>query len=328
MVSNAQYDVLVLGEVLVELSSPHSLSEGRDFKLSFSGDALNGAAAAAQAGASVGIVTRVAQDELGDALVNRVAELGIATDLIQRVPGQHGVYFVMQDPGGTHDFVYVRRGSAAAGLGPGDLPEREIAAARSLLVGGIACAISDSCAAAVERAATLVSDAGGLVLYDPNFRRRLTSPEEGAAALQRVAPLASVITPSCPADTEPLLGTDDPATAAARCRELGAAAVAVTCGEDGVYADLGDGPVHLPPMRARSVVDTTGAGDVLAGTTAARLALGDPLLEALHLGMAAATLSLSGAGGTGRLATLVQSRELARRRPPLQTAAGSPNPTA
>ena len=109
--------------------------------------------------------------------------------------------------------------------------------------------------------------------------------------------------------------------------------MAVTCGEDGVLADLGDGP--LAPAAAcapRSVVDTTGAGDVLAGTTAARLALGDPLLEALHLGMAAATLSLAGAGGTGRLATLVQSRELA----PAPRAAGrrfrprsgSPKPTA
>ena len=64
--------------------------------------------------------------------------------------------------------------------------------------------------------------------------------------------------PSCPGDTGPLLGTDDPATAATRCREPGAAAVAVTCGEDGVLADLGDGATHLPPMLARSVVDTTG----------------------------------------------------------------------
>jgi 2-dehydro-3-deoxygluconokinase len=76
-------------------------------------------------------------------------------------------------------------------------------------------------------------------------------------------------------------------------------------------------------MHARSVVDTTGAGDVLAGTAAARLALGDPLLEALRLGMAAATLSLAGAGGTGRLATLVQSREPARRRPPRRVPAAA-----
>ena len=309
MTDGRPYDVLVLGEVLVELSSPHSLSEGRDFKLSFSGDALNAAAAAAQAGASVGIVTRVAQDELGDALVNRVAELGIATDLIQRVPGQHGVYFVMQDPGGTHDFVYVRRGSAAAGLGPDDLPEAEISAARSLLVGGIACAISESCCAAVERAATLVSEAGGTVLYDPNFRRRLTSPEEGAAALRRVAPLASVITPSCPADTEPLLGTGDPEAAAAACLELGAKAAVVTRGGEGAVIDRGDGPVVLPPAPAPEIVDATGAGDVLAGTIVARLALGDDLETAARLGASAAALSLSGQGGTGHLPALEAARD-------------------
>jgi 2-dehydro-3-deoxygluconokinase len=152
------------------------------------------------------------------------------------------------------------------------------------------------------------------VVYDPNFRERLTTAEAARAALRRVAPYAALVTPSCPADTTALLGTDDPAEAAARCRELGAAAVAVTCGEAGVLADFGDGPVRLAPLSAPSVVDTTGAGDVLAGTTAARLALGDRLPDALRLGMAAATLSLAGAGGTGRLATLDQSRELARAR--------------
>ena len=303
------YDVVVLGEVLVELSSPHPLSEARDFKLSFSGDALNAAAAAAHAGASVGLVTHVADDELGDALVNRVAELGIATDLIRRVPGQHGVYFVMQDPDGAHDFVYVRRGSAASKLGPRELPDAELAAARSLLVSGIACAISESSAAAVERAANVVSEAGGLVLYDPNFRRRLTTPDEGAATLRRIAPLASVVTPSCPADTKPLLGTDDPAEAAAACLSLGAGAAVVTRGGEGAVLDRGDGPVPVPPASAPEIVDATGAGDVLAGTIAARLALGDDLDVAARLGVSAAALSLAGQGGTGHLAPLHATRD-------------------
>jgi len=62
---------------------------------------------------------------------------------------------------------------------------------------------------------------GPRVVYDPNFRARLTSPAAARDALRRVAPNAALVTPSCPDDTVELLGTDDPATAAAAVRELG-----------------------------------------------------------------------------------------------------------
>jgi len=315
---SGRLDVLVLGEVLVELASPVPLAEADELRLSFSGDALNAAAAAAAAGASVGLVTAVGDDELGERIIRFAHERGIDTTYVDRRPEPNGIYFASADPGGAREFVYVRRGSAASTVGPDHVLRAPLAAAGALVVGGITQALSPSCAEAVSAAVATVGAAGGRVVYDPNFRERLTTPAAAREALSGVAPHAALVLPSCPGDTGPLLGTDDPETAAARCRELGAAAVAVTCGEHGVLADLGDGPVQLPSMYARSVVDTTGAGDVLAGTTAARLALGDPLREALRLGMAAATLSLAGAGGTGRLASLGQSRELT------QAGAGSP----
>jgi 2-dehydro-3-deoxygluconokinase len=54
----------------------------------------------------------------------------------------------------------------------------------------------------------------------------------------------------------------------------------------------------------------TGAGDVLVGTTAARLALGDNPHRALATGVAAASLSVSGTGGTGYLPRLEESLAL------------------
>ena len=51
--------------------------------------------------------------------------------------------------------------------------------------------------------------------------------------------------------------------------------------------------------RVAAVVDQTGAGDVLAGTVAAWIALGDGLLRAVRIGVAAAALSVQGLGGTG-----------------------------
>ena len=295
MPSSKTPDVMVLGEVLVELTAPVPLREAETLRLSCSGDALNAAAAAAEAGASVALLTAVGDDELGDRILSFIAARGIDTTWITRRPEPNGVYFA----GADGEFVYVRRGSAASTIGPRDVSEAPVAEAGAVIVSGITQALSDSCAAAVDAA---VAAAGGHVIYDPNFRGRLTTAQAARAALERVAPHAALVTPSCPDDTEALLGTTDPAAAAAALRSLGAGAVAVTTGASGLHLDAGDGVRMLTPEPVSRVVDTTGAGDVLAGTAAARLALGDDLLDALRAGVAAAGRSLGGPGGTGWLA--------------------------
>jgi 2-dehydro-3-deoxygluconokinase len=283
-------DVLVLGEVLVELTAPVPLREADRLRLSCSGDALNAAAAAAAAGASVALVCVVGDDELGERIIEFAGARGIDTSYVRRAPEPNGVYFA----GADGDFVYARRGSAGSTLGPEDVAR--VPPARALVVSGITQALSASCAAAVDAA---VAAADGWVVYDPNFRARLTTPGEARAALERVAPHASLVTPSCPDDTRALLGTADPVVAAGRLRELGAGAVAVTLGAGGLYVEPGS--VELPPAPAQAVVDATGAGDVLAGTTAAQLARSADLVTALRRATAAAARSLGSPGGTGWL---------------------------
>src|ERR1700741_2638598 len=86
-------DVLVLGEVLVELTAPEPLREAETLRLSFSGDALNAAAAVAAAGATVGVVTAGGDDELGERLIEFVRSRGIDTTYVVRRPDPNGVYF-------------------------------------------------------------------------------------------------------------------------------------------------------------------------------------------------------------------------------------------
>lgn len=298
------YDVLVLGEVLVELSTAGPLRSGTDLRLGFSGDALNVAAAAAAAGARTGLLARVADDELADGLYERVAELCVDTALLRRVPGQHGVYLVTADPGGSREFVYVRRGSAGSTLQPEDLDRVDVAGAGAVVASGITCALSAPAMATVLIAARRATR----FVYDPNLRLRLTTADEARSVLRELAPHAALVTPAAPVETRLLLGTEDAAAAAVACRELGAAAAAVTCGPHGALVDTGDGPRLLPGVPPARLVDQTGAGDVFVGTVAARLVAGDPLELAAALGCAAASLSLSGQGGTGHVPTLEEAR--------------------
>lgn len=123
----SDYDVVLIGEILVEFYCEGPPADGARIGLGFSGDVLNAAAAASAAGARTAILTAVADDQLGDALVDRVRALGVETALIRRVPGGNGAYLLHGDLSGEREFTYWRTGSAASRLGVADI-ERERAA--------------------------------------------------------------------------------------------------------------------------------------------------------------------------------------------------------
>jgi len=304
----ADYDVLLVGELLVELSAPTPLRDARRFELSFSGDTLNAAAAAAAGGARVGVIAAVGDDELGEALLAHLKERDIDTSLIRLVNRPNGLYLLGADPVGAREFVYLRRESAGSLLRPADVDSDAVRAARALVVTGVACAISDTAAAAVHHAAKLMRQQGRLVIYDPNFRRKLMTPRAARDVFAAMATLSTIVKPSWPNDSQALFGKADPAQAAAAARQAGAAIALVTLGKQGALVDDGSSVVHYPPIPAPAAVDATGSGDTLAGMLAARLALGDDLAPALRIAMTAAALSLSGQGGTGRVASLAEIR--------------------
>lgn len=316
MAPGAGYDVLVLGEVLVEIHAGTALrdaADGTPARISYSGDALNAAAAAAAAGAWTALLTVVGDDELSVPLLHRAAELGVDVSHVRRAPRPNGAYLLASDTEGDRAFVYWRTHSAGS-----TLSTRHVESWRSLLTGtkalitsGITGALSPSSRDAVVAAAGTVYDAGGHVSYDPNFRPRLTGRAEARELLARMAPLTGLLKTSCPADAQALVGTGEPRAAAARYRALGARTVVVTAGagrlllDDGTRADYHPVPVNPAP------VDATGAGDCFTGTATARLALGDRLADAVAYGTAAASISVSGRGGTGRVPAFPETAALA-----------------
>jgi 2-dehydro-3-deoxygluconokinase len=298
------FDVVTLGEVLIEVSTLEPFGHDVPATMAVSGDALNVAAAAAGAGAHVGLVAVLPDDELGQAIAARVAALNVATDLLQFRPGQQGVYLMHSDPDGEREFAYARSGSVGSTLGSDDLPAGVIEGAGAVVASGIACAISPTTRDAVRTAARLARR----FVYDPNYRPRLTTAEDAAQTLLDLAPYGWLVTPSHPGETSALLDADSAVTAAHRLRELGVQNVAVTCGAAGVQVSGTDVETWIEAVPPRSVVDQTGAGDAYVGVLTARLVLGDDLLWAARQAAAAASLVVGGRGGTGYVPTLDETR--------------------
>ena len=302
--SPSNFDVVVMGEILVEVATDQPFGHGVPAQLGISGDALNVAAAAAAAGARVGLLSVLTDDDLGQAIAARITELGISTDLLKFRRGQQGVYLVHSDPDGEREFSYARSGSVGSTLGPGDVDPHAFAVAGAVVAGGIACAISTTARAAVVKAASLAKR----FVYDPNYRPRLTSVEDAAAALAGLAPQAFLVTPSFPGETSALLGASTAEEAAAKLRALGTENVAVTCGAKGVQLEADGISAWVPAIPAPAVVDQTGAGDAFVGTLTARLVLGDDFPTAARYGAAASSLVVGGKGGTGFIPTFEQTR--------------------
>lgn len=295
----SRFDVVLLGEPLIEISTRGPIAHGVDCGFAVSGDVVNTAAAAVAAGASVAIIARVSDDELGGAVIDRLAGLGVHTGFVKRDGSFQGIYVQHSDPHGERQFCYARRGSAGSRLSADDLPAGLLETAGGVLVSGITAALSATARAAVVETARRARR----FVYDPNFRPRLTTPSEARALLAELAPCCALVTPSAPNETASLLGISDAVDAAAKLRIDGAEAVAVTCGATGVHVDAET--VHWQPaFPAPKVVDQTGAGDVFAGTVTARLALGDDLATAVRIGAAASSLAVGGSGGSGGIAGL------------------------
>ena len=284
-------DIVCLGEPLVEFNQ---VNDKGHYLFGHGGDTSNCAIAAARAGASVGYITALGQDEFGDSFMRLWAENGVdASQVSRRADAHTGVYFVTHGPDG-HVFSYLRAGSAASRMTPEQLPRDYIAGARVLHVSGISMAISASAADAVFEAIEIARNAGVLVSFDTNLRLRLW-PIERARAITEAAMRKCDIALPGPEDANQLIGVSDPDVIADHYLEGGAKVVALTLGQEGCLVATPDERRRVAGIKVKAV-DATAAGDTFDGNFLAEyLRHGDPF-EAARFANAAAALSTQGYG--------------------------------
>ena len=236
------------------LPAPGETLRGTRLAYAPGGKGANQAVAAARAGASVRFTSACGDDDFGQELMAALEHDGIDIMNVRRVDGATGVALILVDEGGENQIVVI------AGA-------------------------NDAVTAPVPDGAVAVWLVQGEVPLDA---------VEGTLAAARATGAVAVINPSpagrVPADV--VAGFDVAIVNETELDVLGGhhpARVVLTLGARGVKI-LPDGQ-ELPAIPA-DVVDTTGAGDALAGVTAAALAEGRPLEEAVQWGIAAASLSV------------------------------------
>ena len=249
---------------MIELQ--HAGAAQMDYR--FGGDTLNAALYMARllGPGRVAYVTGLGTDGMSDEMCAAWEGEGIDTAYVQRLADKlPGIYMIELDAAGERRFHYWRSDSAARhwlrapGAGAVLL---QLAAATVVYVSGISLAIltpgdRDVLLAALAQCRA----AGGKVVFDNNYRPRLwSSIDEAAAVYRRVLDVTSIALLTLD-DEVALYGATDAYGVVARTRSLGVAEVVVKCGAEPcvVWADGRLDVVAAPPVAR--VVDTTAAGD-------------------------------------------------------------------
>ena len=283
-------DVVVIGslnhDVVVEVDAaprPGETVLARTLKRTNGGKGGNQAVAAARAGAAVRMVSAVGTDAEGDMQVTDLRSWGIDVSGITRQPDlPTALALIWVTPDGENSIIVTPgakdRVTPEAVLGQaGDLggPVRVVLAQSE-----VGAAVSDAAAQlARQLGARFILSCGPVVV-------------PARETLGQCDPI--VLNAGEARDLLAGLGADDRVPeiglAQALLSATGAQSVVVTLGSQGSQLVQPDqAPLLIPAAKAERVVDTTGAGDTYCGVVAARLAAGDPLVDACRqAGIAAA----------------------------------------
>ncbi|MBN1147638.1 MAG: sugar kinase [Anaerolineales bacterium] len=114
--------VVTFGEIMLRLSPPGQLrfSQARSFDVIFGGGESNVAVSLANFGIEVDYVTRLPQNDIGEACLNFIRQYGVSVDHVVRGGDRLGIYFLEQGAVQRGSKVlYDRAGSALATIRPG-----------------------------------------------------------------------------------------------------------------------------------------------------------------------------------------------------------------
>jgi pseudouridine kinase len=282
--------VLVIGAASLDLKGhvtgplhPGASNPGL-VRQSVGGVARNVAENLARLGVNVALMTAIGDDAIGQTVLREAREIGIDTGpSIVAEGGRTGAYLAVLDSAGTLH-VAVDDMTVLDAITPRYIHDRRKLIAEAAMV----VVDANLSPAALETLFGITHKTGVRVCADP------TSPLL-AERLRPYVPKLALTTPNA-AEAEALSGLsiedEDEAQRVARYLvTVGTGLVVVTLGEQGLAYATSEESGRFPAIRTK-VVDPTGAGDALtAGVIFGLLNELEPV-EAVRLGLAAATLTL------------------------------------
>ena len=257
-------DVITIGDALITFNpqAKGPMKYVNTFERKVGGAELNFAIGCARLGLQTGWVSRLGNDEFGKYILNFVRGEGIDTGEVKLVDGYPtSLYFkeILEDGSGRS--FYYRSNSPTDTLTEETLNEEYIKNAKVLHITGVFIAVNkDKNIGLIKKAAKIAKENGVLVSMDPNIRLRLWTKEEVKAAIHELLPYVDILLTG-DEEADILFDTMETDKIIEEAKKLGISYVAIKQGENGAVGYHDGEFIDAPPVKAKKVVDTVGAGD-------------------------------------------------------------------
>lgn len=192
------FDILALGEILLRLSPPmnEKLVRGETFEKQVGGAELNVLSGVALLGLRAGIISKIAENDIGEFARNRVRFVGVSDDYLMNdieKDARLGIYYYEN---GAYPrkprIVYDRSHSSMSKICIEDFPDSMYSLTRCFHTTGITLALGEKVRDVAYKMIKRFKEHGALISFDVNFRSNLWNGEEARKTIEEILPLVDI----------------------------------------------------------------------------------------------------------------------------------------
>ena len=265
MISEKRYDVVALGELIIDFTEDGISAFGQKlFEQNPGGAVANVASAVAKYGLKSALICKVGDDMHGHFLKKTLDDADIDTKgLIIDSKVFTTLAFVALNEHGDRSFSFARKPGADTCLCWDEVDKDILENTKVLHVGSLSLT-DEPVRSATVKALAYAKQAGALISYDPNYRASLWQSRDTAMEQMRSVIGYVDIMKLSDEETELLTGCTSPEQAAKALLATGIKCVAVTLGKEGALV-AANGECDIAEGYDIPAIDTTGAGDAFWG---------------------------------------------------------------
>ena len=279
------YDVIALGELLIDFTCQSADADGYPLMVAHPGGApANYLAALAKYGKKTALMGKVGDDSFGRLLLSTLEKANIGTDsMVVSEDYFTTLAFVTLDEQGDLEFSFARKPGADTQLSFDELNTTLIDEACVFHFGTLSLT-DEPARSATYKAVEYAKAQGKFISFDPNLRPPLWRKlDEAKEQMLWGLSMADVVKIS-DEEAQFLFGLEPERAAQHILAEFGSQLVFVTCGADGCHFATKAFKGFEKSLEGINAIDTTGAGDIFGGSAMSAL---------LDTGKAVDELSLS-----------------------------------
>lgn len=291
-----EFDLITIGESLIEFSTNQRLQEAECLHKYYGGDSLVVAIAAERLKSKVGFITCLGNDPFKEFMLSSWQKEGLNTDHVRIVDEKNGVYLVSRPTDDDKEFIYYRKKIAPAKLSIEDIDEDYIKRAKIIYASGVTQSLSLSAREAVKKAFSIAKENGIITAYDPNYSSLITTKEDAKEYFNEIISLTDILFMSSKYDTKSIFDIESVENIIKNISDFGVQTIVIKSSPDkGYYLNNKQNTVFIP-FYTENIVDTTSSGDAFNGAFLGAYANGYNASEAAKIASIAAGLQAQGIG--------------------------------